>query len=892
MKKRYLIACLLIIILVLTTGCENKTLKNVITLEATKEIDLSQGKIVGDATKPIDEPSLPKNYEVKELIKQNNVLIDWHGYYTTTDLSLAIGKQNNAIISFCNDLDNQKENIEITTANTILTGYIYDSNNVLLITSADNNKLIIECYSYYGDKRAEYKFNHVSATDYQTISCDIDAFYLTYKLNNQIHIDTFKINDKSITLVEKNKFRTDIVEVLSDKSTIFLKRKTNKGFYLDITNKQLAVIDILKVNKNAEISAIKYQRHGEESKLKLYLRELNKIKEYEIKQENNYYKLCPHTILESKIIKQDDRYQKHFVIYDSYYGIFENGIKCDLKYDDVYEDSYSTMNFYKIESCGYIITNHNYDVSYLLTNNADVDKFMRVNDYYVGLNENNEICDVYAKFSSEVLNEKFLGEKFENGFVFVNKQNNKLYYLNKADQAVYSIDSNRNKQLVSQIPSDIWQKTINENTNSLIFADNNMVVLLNTFDTIQSSINYYNLKTKSWHYIVSDFEIYYQEGQGILYNKGRVSYKLNPKTNKFERYYRKYHEYYKSLIVNDILYVNNNVCYENDKNIDMQANYVKYKTNDNTYRIIDIKKTESHTVMKQYYTAQLLNLTNSGFVKPFSTAVRAYDLSKDGILYTGFGDEAILYYYNFKSAEVSTLYNKGLIADLAIKDNYAYFVSLAENKRLIKLNITTGKSLEIPINDKDITFKLAGNYLAISSMRNNKIKIVDINEFAVTDIIDGNSFIWHDNKLIYECGGYLVSYNPLTKQMIIIKHIGHASPFVIHKENVYYYLNGKEERPISKISLTNKINLPIVKDADYILIKSDTNYTSNLIMYDNNHNRLSLIVSGARIKYQINNNCVKYKKYDYENNKWQQEWNEYKVESNKVIKEASINDIY
>ncbi|QOR34543.1 hypothetical protein IMX26_13820 [Clostridium sp. 'deep sea'] len=910
-KSKTIFLCIfLVFCTIFCTSCEFNKEKavEVTTLTATKQLNMQNGEVVDDY-KPYNNYNikLPTGFKVKETIVYD-------------DIALHIGKDNRAFLVYGTDFANPKKNYDINVNESLLTGFV-NYRDVFLVTYA-NNKLRFDSYKsssevkhrYDGVKYSINEFdnyqlgtdykkiasdefdNYELGTDYKIIVSDKDELYLTYKLNNNYYVDTFKIVSNGeiskVLLEQRNKLRADVVNIFSSKNTIFLERKNGDKHYLDIVNKELAALDIISLEKDYEILDIKYCQDKDKNKSFLhmyYSAADNVIKKCLIPQENNYNKLFSHTVVENKESKYNPLFEKHYIIYDREL-IFENGI-----YKDIQLEKHLGYGYYRTTNDFIIKTALVYNTAYFITEQSnDVYDYLKIDDYYVGLNEENKICYIDPNYQDEVLNEQFMGESIGFGEIFKNPNNNKLYYINKQEKALYSIDENRNKQLVLNIPGDKWKDTIQEDSTGkwiIFYASNQGVALLGQGNN--RTIYYYGFANKVWNTITAEHSLFVNE-LGVYYKEDSVPellYVFNEDTLCFKPYYQQTDMPFNYFKLNGVMYVEGYSCLDEDGYVDedesdfklIDYKFVQYESDYGVFNVIDCKEMPTHTVIKQFETNQLVKITENAVTKPIDMAIRVYDISEKGILFSGYGKESLLYFYDYNQQRITTLYSEGLVHDLVLKDNYAYFtVTNSDGNSLIKYDIIAGTSSQLKLKNLPVKFELGDNYIALASKNSKEIKIINKKTLKIIDTFDGGDFIWHKDYLYFNYSDFLVKYSPLDKTMIPIDESYNCFLLAVYNDFIYtswQYM----ETSLSKTSIHESMIFTEGNDVwvDYYIITNGNEfreYPTYLHIYDANKKRFKFIAEAWRLKYKIVGNTVLYKGEE------QKEWKEYKVEEGKVIK--------
>ncbi|QOR34540.1 hypothetical protein IMX26_13805 [Clostridium sp. 'deep sea'] len=873
--KKIILLTTLMIMSVLMLSCANNAFTG-ITMEATQVIDLRNSEEAVTPTPKVKQFDLPKDFTIKQVIKKENSRVEWDGRDYRCSLELLIGEDSRAILSFRNRQDRVMHTLK--SDNPIMTGYIYDENNIFLVSHA-NDKLLLKSYNYFGKNTKNYEFNNFKqGEDYKIIASDVDSFYLTYSLNKQIHIDSFKINNQELSLISRDKLRPDIVNIFSDKNTIFLQRQAKKGDCIDILNKKLAVLDIVKIGSDNEVLDIKYEFDTKNdfksvSNLNIYLQNEDKVMKQTIPQRNNYNTLYTHTVFENKELEYNSKNELHYIVFDYYRGVFENGCIVEMNFPFILDNNYGDINYLQLPNGKVVKTNEEYDYcSLLIAKDNDIAKMLKIDNYYIGLNRQDEVTYIDPDFKDCILNETFIGVKLTFGQVFFNKETNKVYYFKIQNNSMYlySINSSRETELVLDIPDNIWRLAVNVKTMPYKFFANDLGVALLTENTYGYRMCYYDFTTKKWQIFKKDTEIRKDKSK-IYYEIGDLQYCFNQETKLFEPMIFQGKEYYNCLTIDDKIYVDAEYSsIENDSNcILYNSPYIEYKIGNENFKITDYQTIANHTIVKQYKTANIYSIEDDSYQKLIDTAVRRYSISEQGILYTGFENDVNLYYYDFETKQLNILY-EGLVYDLALKNNFAYFIAIEDKNKLVKLNITNGQKQVSKLSDTELSFQIGDNYLALSSKDFNYIKIFSLSDLELVDTIDGFYFIWSEDKLYYSCGGYLVRYNALKKTMTLIDYITYPFTLTIKDNYLYYLCFYDADVPLCRTNLNKEIILPRTK-TDYLLIEMETDYLQRLLLYNVKEKRISEIICSRSVDYKIKGSTIHYKGKGYnENNDWQQ----------------------
>lgn len=133
------------------------------------------------------------------------------------------------------------------------------------------------------------------------------------------------------------------------------------------------------------------------------------------------------------------------------------------------------------------------------------------------------------------------------------------------------------------------------------------------------------------------------------------------------------------------------------------------------------------------------------------------------------------------------------------------------------------------------------------------------------DIIDGDDFKWSENVLFYNCNGYLVKYNPLMKEMIIMNNIVYPVVQEVHKEQVYYLwcYDGPPDLGMAPVEQVMQFSDEASGSKDYYLLNNQTHYYAHLLLYDNNKKRLQVLGNADRISYEVEGNVIKFQEKSY-----------------------------
>ncbi len=833
----------------------------IVTLQASNIIDFNDA--VEYKQEVLTYSNLPQDFYPVKVFTKNNAGVDWNYASFSCSLKLLAGVDE-AYISFADGAHRVYNRLNFE--GRVHTGYIYNENNIILLIS-NGNKYQLATFNYYGEFLNSFDLYGLSSkSNYQLISSSYDGFYLIYSDNGQYSLKNYSIEDEGIQLQNEGELRKDISNIFFDSNSIFLLRNTKSKQYIDILNKKLAVIDIVELNTEQEVVDIRYDFEDGELVLNVYIsnNSVETLKQT-IPQSNKYEDYYKHTVLLNETPDFDERFKKHYTVYNNDHRyVFENGRKLEIKYSDILDSSSRGINYYKLGSEAILKTNSELDVCFLLIENEhNIEKFIKVYDYYIGLNSQNEICYIDANNSEHAIDDKLYGEQISFGKVYVDETYNTIYYFNDQDYSIKSINSKSEIERVITIPPDIWSNVVNERTiHRRFMVDDKGVALVGDGTSGKYHLYYYQFGQQKWSVHESDEPLRTTDDKKIAFKDDNLTYFFNQDTLAFEASYIMDHEGYTPLFIDDTLYVD--VLYsciedENDSYKLHCSEYVSY----GKYNITDRKELGDKEVIKLHRSRELLLLNNDKAEKIIDMPVREYELSERGVLFTGFYQNAYLYYYDFSTQETKTLYDKGLISEIALKEDQAYFISVSDRWELVKLNISSGNSLEVPLEHNEKSFNIGDDYLSIYAENENEIAIYALSSLKKLDTIDGFYDIWNGNKLYYSAGGYLTEYNPEDKTMRIIEVITYPKPVTI-KDNYLYYLSVYDaEAPLCKVDLQGSYDLGKIGDADNILLVLKTHYTVWLINYDQKKRRLELVDRGTSIDYKISDNTLEYKKYWY-----------------------------
>jgi hypothetical protein len=832
---------------------------------------------------------LPNNFTIQDVVIKKNCGIEWNYSSYACSLQLLIGDKKQAVFSFGSAYNGEDdESILIDSKYNVQSGYLGWDEYIILVSYDENlGEICFDCTDYFNEKTNDYKFeNYNDASNFKVISAGMTSLYLIYDKENTKFIDTYSYGKDGITFVKRQQFKDDVVEIYESESTIFVEYENKDNRYIAICNRDFAVLDVIQVDIKIEIDSLKYiftQDKEEKCELKLYIKRDNKLYEVDIPINNNYSKLYTYTVLVDQNHDYNKKYEHHYIINDDriFYreDITENGKLLD--------NNYRGINYFMLGNGDIVKSNSEHDVCYILEEPYNgVVKFINIDDYYVGLNVRDEICYIDEEYKDRVINMDYLGEKMSFNNVIFDSINETITYINKEEKAIYTINKEGNKKLNIIIPDNILEALYKENEFDYLkmgYDEKGIGIIGNRI------LYYYDCTDKEWITVETDQWLRYNPDYGYTYNDIDCPYIFDVDKHIFRPYYINKPETYTSMIVEDILYVNIYSEYDDvikDKNHKaLESEYVPLETSNGKYLLSDYKMTDEHKVFKEYKTNLIYNSVGVRWNNIISEPVRCYSISDKGVLYTGFEEKAYLYYYDFNTKRTMTLYDDSYVSDLELIGNYGYFRTV-DNHVLNKVNLENKLIESLEVEESRLQFQASDNYIAINTQENNKINIIDVNKFEIIDTIEGSGSKWNNDNLFCDCNGYLVKYNPLRKESIIMANITYPAIQGIHKNSIYYLLCYDGPAPLEMISLdevyefdngNNDSNMEV----DYYLLYSETDYYSYLLIYDNKKKKLRTIGEADNIIYEVNENIIRFREDSYEK---EGDWQEIIVQEGAKIK--------
>lgn len=912
MKHKITIATLLIILALCLVGCkDNKTDQVTQNDTSDKDTNNEELKNVKDPIKISDQSlkiaikkyetddftqvdELPQKlifnnidvidkFEVNDVVIKDYAGIEWNNSSYICSFQLLIG-DTKALFSFGfknETMKQEDESIILESKYNLKTGYLdWDNHIVLLSYNKPFGEIRFDCYDCYGKVISNYQFdNYSNAKNFKMITADTSSFYLIYDKDNKKMIDTYDYNKDGIALVETRQLRDDIVNIYEDENTIFVEYADRDNRFIAICNRSFAVLDVIQIDNTINVENLKYRLDREECKLFLIVKIENKMYETEVPINNNYKKIYPYNILINEE-KYNENNEYHYLIYDGYW-IFENGIY--KQEADLLDSNFAGTNYFKLDNGDIVKSNSEYSVCYVLEKPYnDVVRFMKIDDYYVGLNDSDEICYIDKEYKDRCINNNFIGEIMSYNNVYFNELDDSITYINGEENTVYTITSDREKKAIITIPEKIWNNFCEEiyNDNLNIGYDKDGIGFIG-----YHVLYYYSFNDKKFHIINTEREINYKVNIGYTCTISGITNILDNNTYEFKPYYINKKDIYDTMNIDDMFYINMPDEYstsvdEKDYVVYHSSEYVPYKTTKGEYKLSQLKSSKSHTVFKEYITNQLYDLTEKECKRIMKDPVRLYSITDDGILYSGYEEQAYLYYYDYKTCITEKIYDDSYISDLALINGYAYYKTVNSDK-LYRINIENKKLQYIEIKESNYNFESSNDYLAINSEEDSVINIIDLNEFKVIDKIDGTRYKWDQDILYYDCKGYMCKYNPKTKESIIMEDIKYPIIQAIHNNYIYYLISYDGPLLLDKISLDQVYKFENNNSSiDYYVMKDETPFYSHLLLYNNKTKRLESLIDAEEITYELKDNVIKYKGKSHKN---ESDWEKVKVEKGSDI---------
>ncbi|MCT4685799.1 hypothetical protein [Vallitalea sp.] len=833
---------------------------------------------------------LPDDFTIEDVIIKKHGGIDWNYSSYVCSFQLLIGDRKQARFSFGNDGGDEDESILIESKYSLQSGYLgWDEHIVLLSYDKELGEICFDCTDYFNKSMINYKFkNYSDASNLKLISASITSFYLIYDKEGKKFIDTYSYGKDGITFVKKQLFKDDVVDIYESVNTIFVEYKNEDKRYVAICNKSFAVLDVIQLDSKIKIDSFKYNLEGDEKcQLKLYTKKDDKLYEADIPINNNYSQLYSYTVLIDQDSNYNKKYEHHYIINKGNW-IFDNGnIVEDEK---LLDGNYGGINYFLLKNGDIVKSNSEYDLCYMLEKPYNnVTRFMKINDYYVGLDGRDEICYIDEEYKDRGINSDFIGEKMSFDNIIFDSVNETITYINKEQKAIYTINKDGERKLDAIIPDEIWEAAYKEQYNNYLKMgyDEKGIGIIG-----YHILYYYDCTDKEWNTVKTEEEIRYIPDYGFTYSDMDSSYIFDTDKHVFRPYYINKSEIYNDMIVEDMLYVNVYSEYECEEVMEdtnhkiLESEYVPLETPNRNYRLSDYKMADNHKVFKEYATNSLYSLDKDKWNKIISEPVRLYSITDKGILYTGYEDRAYLYYYNFNNGSTITLYDDCYVSDLELIGDYAYFRPV-NYYTLNRIDLQNEMMESLKVEKSRLQFKASDNYIAINTEGNNNINIIDLNKFEIIDTIEGSDFKWNDDYLYYDCSGYLVKYDPSRKESIIMANITYPSIQAIHKDNIYFLICFDGPAPLEMMSV-DKIYEFDDSDTvvDYYLLYNETDYVTHLLIYDNNKKRLKSLEDADKITCEVNGNVIRFKGDSYET---KGKWQEIVVEEEANVKVIKLN---
>ncbi|GKX28260.1 hypothetical protein SH1V18_07400 [Vallitalea longa] len=821
---------------------------------------------------------LPDNFEIEDVVIKKYAGIDWNYSSYICSFQLIIG-ESQGVFSFGNGaLENAKEDesIFLDSKYNLQTGYLdWDNHIVLLSYNKQFGEISYDCYDYYGEPICNYQFkNYSNADNFKIVSADMSSFYLMYDKDDKKMVDTYSFGEKGISLTKRQQLKDDVVNIYEDENTIFVEYIDNNNHFIAICDKSFAVMDVIQIDNNINVESFDYKMDREKCNLLFIAKIDGKLFQSTMPINNNYSKIHPYTVLVDEDSTYNKKYEHHYIINDGYW-IFDNGI--NVEEDELLDGNYKGINYFKLVNGDIVKSNSEYTACHILEKPYnDVVRFMNIDDYYVGLNSNDEICYIDKDYEHKCINEKFIGEKMSFRNVFFNKSDGSTTYINKEEKTINTITKDGEKKVLAKIPDDIWETAYEEqyNNNLKMGYDEEGIGIIG-----YHILYYYSFSDKNWHTIKTEEEINFIVNYGYIYNYQGITNKLNTDTYAFEPYFINRKDIYNTMVIDDILYVNMfneyDMCEDDTNHISFNSEYVPFETTHGKYMLTELKLSKQHKVFKEYKSNRLYHMTEKECNQVIDDPVRLYSLSDEGILYTGYEEKAYLYYYDLNTKTIEKLYSDSYVNDLALIDGYAYFKTV-DSSQLKRIELQN-KTLEtLDVKESSLYFDSSRNYIAIASKDDTTIYIIDLDEFQIIDNIVGADFKWDNDILYYDCKGYLCKYDPLNKQTIIMANITYPSVEGIHNNNLYYLACYDGPAALGVIPIDESYEFEDEsKSIDYYLIYNETHYYSHLLLYNNHTKRLNSLVDAEKITYEVKDNIIRFKGESYDT---ESQWKEVKVE--------------
>lgn len=328
--------------------------------------------------------------------------------------------------------------------------------------------------------------------------------------------------------------------------------------------------------------------------------------------------------------------------------------------------------------------------------------------------------------------------------------------------------------------------------------------------------------------------------------------------------------------------------------------YIIVEISAKEYHIVDSFQVNDEVYFIEYETRYLYKVNDEGEVSPvIEKPIRMYDFFRDKMVFSHYGYEMGLLYFDFIEKTPIVLNDEEAFVDVKLSKNHIAASTIDEEVFIYNIdNFLDYRTYEIPI-DSTIQYhhmpelEVDNEHLYLNS--DEMVHVVNLKTMEIIDHFRARFLSVAENqRVFYSILGNLIEYNPINQSHELIDMAGYAlgiNPFndeLLVYEGIdgpgNYTLHNMNTRYLEK-------NYPDSLDADYVLFYRSTEYGSELMIYDMTKRRLEIVIEAdGSVEYQVVDNKLLYREKHYDSGKIQySEWYEYVLEDGSIV--YDINEV-
>ncbi len=832
--------------------------------------------------------------------------IDWNYSSYLCEFELIVLDNNQLFFSFghFNESSTADETFELKVEGNVVDTSLSFDDEIFVLSEIDDT-YFMNIFSPYGDLLSKTK---LVVSDYSDAKIQLfpkgpSEYYLMIQEDSNLVIESYKF---------EKKYDSNHIHVSTEHA--LLKRKVVSE----------RVIDIMRNGNMIAVSIKNFDENNEEVKRVICLDydfDLKYIFEIPLEWELEYLDNPGEDVLSVYYSNDEKLYKQIHKIKDNRlscviasgwpWNTYFNGVLYDLDLKGGHGGHYKYWGF----NGKLFIRSNNSEKERILCSNGEITrqtfKVDFAGGYHIGTDSNGMIIfvipenDIYESDYTSPMSRSLIGRyafdlgitsAYQGGVVFIEKESAALIYV--TEDGVIRKETTLDLDTVNYIIEE-------SNDQSYATRDFNDVFVINSYGEFLA----YNKTSGESMYEKLPFNLKFRPDIGTYTYAKRYYFDFDTLSFNSDIYYFS-RQMYDNFSFDGSIFVNSEITSDEEvdgiKSVSSEFVSVPIFTDNELETKINI--VDSKSIIKndklieyilRYEDSLLFEYVKGEYLKQITTSpVRHYSISEHGILYTGYGNQAYTYVYNFAREEVTKLNNKHYTVNQTVTDSYNIVGTREKLQRYSKADLTL-EALTVDLDkyvsdDFDWNYELYGftrggiEYCIMYMPDERDVLVFEAQSMDLVYNFSASQIYCTDEGIVYYTYGlYTMSYD-IEKNKLKMLSDKSFLEFIDFKDDELICVN-HDEGYSEYVIIHSEVDMMSDFKEDYILLHH--HYYSNLeslYIFDRKNSTIEHLTSNdyySKFEYKIEEYEIKYRSSELLDGKYQwAEWKIYKMSENSTVK--------